>query len=102
MNRAVWNVCMVGDNGVGKTSLVRRYVENIFEHDFMPTFGVQITKKSMETAWGQYDLMLWDMAGDDDFLLTQKLGAARMQDVRTARANAYILVADVSRQSTLE
>ena len=103
MNRRTWNVCLVGSNGVGKTSLVRRYVENAFVHDFMPTFGVHLSRKTIHTDKAQVDLRLWDLAGDDEFLLSKDLAAAaRVQDVRTARASAYILVADVTRKATLE
>jgi small GTP-binding protein len=98
-----WNVCMVGATGVGKTSLVRRFVENVFEPNFMPTFGLQITKRIVETEEAHVSLNLWDVAGDDEFLFKKDLvKAVRQQNRKTEKANFYILVADVSRRATLD
>jgi len=85
---------MIGLYGVGKSSLVRRYVESIFTHDYMPTIGVQISRKTVEAGGHSVNFILWDLAGDD---LDQQL-----QDAYLSHAQAYILVADVSRAVSFE
>src|SRR4026207_752305 len=40
-------VCVLGAFGVGKTSLVRRYVETIFSDTYLTTVGVKIDKKTL-------------------------------------------------------
>ncbi len=66
-----FKVVMLGDFGVGKTSLVRRYVYNIFEDRYMTTIGVKVSKKQMVLRVGEADvditLLLWDIAGNNGF-----------------------------------
>jgi len=103
MKALKWNIAMVGATGVGKTSLVRRYVEDVFTPDFRPTMGVQVTKRVVEIRSTEVTLVLWDLAGDDDFLWRKVPStAASTQDERTSRADALILVADLTRRTTLE
>lgn len=60
-------ICMLGSFSVGKTSLVKQYVESIFSEKYHTTLGVKIDKKQL-TAHGQkMTLVLWDIAGDDEF-----------------------------------
>ncbi|WP_250655074.1 Rab family GTPase [Alkalimarinus coralli] len=60
-------VCMVGPFAVGKTSLVRRYVESIFSDTYLTTIGVKISKKTVDAYDGQVQLMIWDIEGVDVF-----------------------------------
>ena len=60
-------VCMVGPFAVGKTSLVRRFVESIFSDTYLTTIGVKISKKQMKTCEDQVQLMIWDIEGVDVF-----------------------------------
>ena len=99
-NLPKWVICMAGAPGVGKSSLVRRFVDNMFSHEFLPTMGVDIRKKTVEVGGQRIILMLWDLAGDDEFLLSSQAGAL-MQNTRIARAMGFILVADVTRRATL-
>ncbi len=57
-------VCLLGDVGVGKTSLIRRYVENVFDDSYLTTIGVKVSRKRVALA-GQKDmlLMIWDVEG---------------------------------------
>ncbi len=87
-------ICMLGGFSVGKTSLVKRYVESIFSESYLTTVGVKIDKK-IETLPDQVvSLVLWDLAGEDD------IGSLRMSYVRGSAG--YILVADGTRRSTLQ
>lgn len=50
-------ICLLGTFGVGKTSLIRKYVQNIFSDEYITTIGVKIEKKpSYWTATKKYCL----------------------------------------------
>lgn len=60
-------VCLLGDFAVGKTSLVRRFVEGRFDERYLSTIGVKVDRKILHvtTPRGgvELTLMLWDLAG---------------------------------------
>ena len=87
-------ICMVGPVSVGKTSLVARYVHSLFSDKYLSTVGVKIDKKSLRVEGQEVTLMLWDLAGDDDF---QRLNTSYLRG-----ASGYLLVADGSRRATLD
>jgi small GTP-binding protein len=87
-------ICMVGMYGVGKTSLVRRFVESIYEDRYHTTIGVKIDKKSLTVNGEDVVLAIWDMAGEDE------MAQARLSHLRGA--DGYILVADGTRGASLE
>ncbi len=87
-------VCLLGSFAVGKTSLVRRFVESIFAEAYHTTIGVTIDKKVVRTGEQEVSLVLWDIYGEDDF---RRL---RMSYLRGA--SGYLLVADGTRPSTLD
>ncbi|HUN61402.1 MAG TPA: Rab family GTPase [Candidatus Sulfotelmatobacter sp.] len=87
-------ICMLGAFAVGKTSLVRRFVESIFSEAYHTTVGVKIDKKTVHVNVTEVDLVLWDLYGDDDF---QKIRWSYFQG-----ASGYLLVADGTRRGTLE
>jgi small GTP-binding protein len=87
-------VCILGGFSVGKTSLIRRYVESIFSENYITTVGVKIDKKTLDLAGRMVSLILWDVAGEDD------MASFRMTYLRGAAG--YLLVADGTRPSTLD
>jgi small GTP-binding protein len=87
-------ICMLGGFAVGKTSLVRRYVQSIFSDTYLTTVGVKIEKKTVELADRIMNLILWDLAGEDD------VSSLRMSYLRGSAG--YVLVADGTRPSTLD
>jgi small GTP-binding protein len=87
-------ICMLGGFSVGKTSLVRRYVESIFSDTYLTTVGVKIDKKTVELSDRVVSLILWDLAGEEDIF------SLRMSYLRGS--TGYVLVADGTRPSTLE
>jgi small GTP-binding protein len=87
-------ICLLGAFGVGKTSLVRRYVDTIFSDAYLTTVGVKIDKKVVSLGAEQVALILWDIAGEDE------VAAVRMSYLRGAAG--YLLVADGTRPETLE
>ncbi|CCO47796.1 putative Ras GTPase [Vibrio nigripulchritudo SOn1] len=58
-------ICMIGAFAVGKTSLVRRYVESIFTDKYHTTIGVKISKKYVDLSPEPIQLLLWDLEGKD-------------------------------------
>jgi small GTP-binding protein len=87
-------VCLLGGFGVGKTSLVQRYVQSIFSDKYLTTVGVKIEKKMVNVGAAEVALILWDIAGEDD-----------VTGIRTSYlrgAAGYFLVVDVTRGETLE
>jgi small GTP-binding protein len=87
-------ICMVGASAVGKTSLVSRFVKSIYSDIYHATIGVKIDKKNLKVGEQEVNLMLWDIAGEDEF---QKITTSYLNG-----AAGYILVVDGTRQETLE
>ncbi len=56
-------LCLLGDGAVGKTSLVRRFVFDVFDDKYIQTFGTKVSKKSMTVEGETMDLMIWDILG---------------------------------------
>jgi len=65
-------ICLVGAFAVGKTSLVRRYVSGVFSEEYLTTAGVKIDQKTVELEGGPVRLLVWDLAGSDDFARVEK------------------------------
>ena len=87
-------ICMIGGFSVGKTSLVKRFVESIFSETYLTTVGVKIDKKIVDLGERAVALILWDVAGEDD------VNALRMSYLRGSAG--YVFVADGTRPSTLD
>lgn len=87
-------VCMLGAYAVGKTSLVARFVRSIFSEKYHTTVGVKIDKKTVKCDDRVLSLILWDLAGEDDFI------QVRMSYLRGSAG--YLLVADGTRRATLD
>lgn len=87
-------ICMMGAPGVGKTSLVRRFVDSVFSEKYLSTIGVKIDKKSVALDDATLNLMLWDLQGEERYQWV------RLQYLKGA--SGYILVADGTRPDTLE
>ena len=87
-------ICLLGSYGVGKTSLVGRFVRSLFDDKYHTTVGVKIDKKIVTVDGEEVTLMLWDMAGEED-------GApVKLNQVKDA--SGYLLVIDGTRAKTLE
>lgn len=87
-------VCMLGSFAVGKTSLVQRFVKSIFSDKYLTTVGVKIDKKTVAAQGKEVNLLLWDLAGEDEFYKVQ------MSYLRGA--SGYLVVVDRTRRETLE
>ncbi len=94
MSKLVKKICLIGPEGVGKTSLIKRFIDNSFDEKYRSTIGVQISQKLVELNADQsVELMIWDLEGFDiskDYPMSYLLGAA-----------TFIFVADISRPNTI-
>lgn len=85
-------VLLVGNFGVGKTSLIRRFVLNEFSEDYISTIGVRVSKKVVEYQNETIKLMIWDVAGTN--------GDEKIPKAYFLGAHAAMFVFDVSREET--
>jgi small GTP-binding protein len=93
-------ICLLGDFAVGKTSLVRRFVDRQFSDEYLSTIGVKISRKKV-TCTGNGDqsvqelqLIIWDIEGETKF---RGIAPNYLQGGKGA-----IFVADVSRPHTID
>lgn len=87
-------VCAIGAYAVGKTSLLSRFVNSIFDEKYLTTLGVKIDKKIVTVEEQEVMLMLWDLAGEDEF--------SQVKISYLRGASGYLLVVDRTRPNTLE
>lgn len=92
-------VCMVGAFGVGKTSLVRRFVHQQFDERYHTTLGVKIDTRIIDTIAEPIKLVLWDMEGADP-CETDKRPVARISSYMKG-AHGLILAVDGTRPATV-
>ncbi|SKB15224.1 conserved hypothetical protein [Planktothrix sp. PCC 11201] len=93
-------ICLVGDFGVGKTSLIRRFVDRQFSDQYLSTVGVKISRKIVDLTeftsekTGSVQLLIWDIEGHTKF---KAIAPSYLQG-----ASGVVIVADVTRQETVE
>jgi small GTP-binding protein len=87
-------VCMLGAFAAGKTSLVERFVRGIFSAKYLSTVGVKIDKTTVVVGDVEIQMILWDLAGEDEF--------QRIQPSYLRGASGYLLVVDGTREETLD
>lgn len=87
-------ICMLGSFAVGKTSLVRRYVDSIFDDKYQTTIGVKISKHSLSVNEQAMQLLLWDIEGKDTFT---KVNTSYLRG-----AAGIVLVADGTRPQSVD
>jgi len=91
-----YKLILGGDGGVGKTSMVHRFVENSFQTDYKSTIGTSIMKKecAFKGLESKVRFVIWDLAGQAQF--------KRVRASYLTNAEAGILVYDVTRRLTYE
>lgn len=87
-------ICLLGAFSVGKTSLIKRFVSSLFDEKYLTTLGVKIDKKIVSVEEKEVMLMIWDLAGEDDY------NTLKVNHLRGAAG--YILVVDGTRPKSLE
>jgi len=89
-------ICLIGNFNVGKTSLIRRFVENKFSDNYLTTIGVKISRKliSFPNLDRQVNFLIWDIEG--------KTKEKKISTNYFRGAAGAIIVGDLTRVNTLE
>ncbi len=87
-------VVLVGHFGVGKSSLIRRFVQNEFSDDYLVTIGVHILKKVITINNEETTIIIWDIEGKEDI---QKVRSSYLMG-----SSGFIYVVDPTRIHTYQ
>ncbi len=87
-------IVLIGDFATGKTSLIRRFVDNQFSDSYLSTIGVKISKKIIELNDTTLQGMIWDIEGGTE--------TKPVNQTYLIGAHGAIMVADGTRYETLE
>src|SRR5437867_13116437 len=80
-------ICLVGEGAVGKTCLIRRFIQDQFDDRYISTLGAKVSKKEIKidgpNGGSDIDMTIWDIMGEKGFrnplegVLSQGAGGAR-------------------------
>ena len=88
-------IVVLGHFGVGKTSLIRRFVEDTFSDNYKVSIGVHITKKIVPlNTEDTVTFILWDLEGTDEM--------EQIRDAYLLGTHGVVFVFDVTRPSTFQ
>jgi len=87
-------VVIAGHFGVGKTSLIKRFVHEKFSDQYLTTIGVKIDKKTVEVNSTSIHMILWDIAGEQS--------AFKIPKNYFMGAHGLLYVFDLSREETYQ
>ncbi|XP_016348910.1 ras-related protein Rab-38-like [Sinocyclocheilus anshuiensis] len=90
----LYKILVIGDLGVGKTSIIKRYVHQTYSTNYRATIGVDFALKVLNWDSETVRLQLWDIAGQERF--------GNMTRVYYREAMGAFIVFDVSRPTTFE
>lgn len=91
-------VVLLGDGGVGKTSLIARYVVNKFDDKYIATIGTKVSRKDIQVIKPNLivnlRMMIWDILGQKEY--------SKIRSASLGGAQGLVLVGDLSRPDTVE
>ncbi|WP_017651484.1 Rab family GTPase [Fortiea contorta] len=93
-------ICLIGDFGVGKTSLIRRFVEGQFSDQYLSTVGVKISRKLVNVTDNlspdkqQLQMIIWDIEGSNRF---KAIAPSYFQGAKGA-----VIIGDMTVKDTLD
>jgi small GTP-binding protein len=96
-------ICLIGDFGVGKTSLIRQFVDRQFSDKYLSTVGVKISRKlvivdqpsnNSQIEAHKLQLMIWDIEGSTRF---KSISPSYLQGAKGA-----LIVGDFTRSSSIQ
>ncbi|MBM4249188.1 MAG: GTP-binding protein [Euryarchaeota archaeon] len=99
VREVIKKICLLGDPAVGKTSLIRRYVFDMFDDKYITTIGTKVTKKTVMVAptgasgGVKITLLIWDILGQREY--------QRLHPVYYQGAEGALIVCDSTRKETI-
>gem|GEM_PF-152600 len=87
-------VNILGEPGVGKTSLVLRFVKDLFGDEYLKTIGTNVYTKRVPVTGSEVKLVIYDIMGESDF--------ESVRDMAFKQSMGAIAVADCTRKKTLD
>jgi small GTP-binding protein len=100
VREVIKKICLLGDPAVGKTSLIRRYVFDMFDDKYITTIGTKVTKKTVvvpgpvqPSADIRITLLIWDILGQREY--------QRLHPVYYQGAEGALIVCDSTRKETI-
>lgn len=93
-------ICLLGDAAVGKTSLIKKFVLDVFDDKYIVTVGTKVTRKELDLTDTDRGLkicltmMIWDILGQEEY--------KSLRTMYFRNANGALIVCDVTRKKTLQ
>jgi len=99
VREVIKKICLLGDPAVGKTSLIRRYVFDMFDDKYITTIGTKVTKRTVmvpptgNQGGVKITLLIWDILGQREY--------QRLHPVYYQGAEGALIVCDTTRKETI-
>lgn len=93
-NLPKYKLMMIGEQAVGKSSLVLRYTKNKFQYNIMGTAGLDLKKKEVQINDSNINVVIFDSAGHDRF--------RKISEVQFKGSDGLILVYDTTDNKSFE
>lgn len=87
-------IVVLGDSGVGKTSLANRWINGVWQDSVKPTIGANHQRKRVQIDGNNLDVFMWDTAGQEQF--------RSLAPVYTRSSSAVIIVASIIERASFE
>src|SRR5213594_4811107 len=91
-------VCLVGEGAVGKTCLIRRFIQDQFDDRYISTLGAKVSKKEIKVdgpnGGMDVDMTIWDIMGEKGF-------RELLKEAYFHGAQGILAVCDITRKDTL-
>ena len=92
-------ICLVGEGAVGKTCLIRRFIQDQFDDRYISTLGAKVSKKEIKVdgpnGGMDVDMTIWDIMGEKGF-------RDLLKEAYFHGAQGVLAICDVSRKETLD
>jgi small GTP-binding protein len=92
-------ICLVGEGAVGKTCLIRRFIQDQFDDRYISTLGAKVSKKEIKVngpnGSADIDMTIWDIMGEKGF-------RELLKEAYFHGAQGVLAVCDVTRKDTLK
>ena len=92
-------ICLVGEGAVGKTCLIRRFIQDQFDDRYISTLGAKVSKKEIKVSGANggadIDMTIWDIMGEKGF-------RELLKEAYFHGAQGVLAVCDITRKQTLD